>query len=571
MKTNKLFLYLLIGCSFFATMSLSAQTLVTKWEAEDFILNGFAGGSGTEPAIESLAAFSGGKVVRGISNSNLIMQNFYVSTEGTYELKIYYSYTADQAAFQGGFITTRVNSQTKQTVATKLTAQGTAVGDVIQVYSVLIYCETGWNALKIGQNGNGLYNPYIDRCELYTSPSTITKPVDDATALLSTLYPVSFTTKNVMYTWDMTNVASSITLTKGTSTTLSNLTDNDLSTVFTSPSDSVIIEFTFQDSIVLKQIVLNDVLKLGKFNIEYLQAGEWKLLDMKSAYHLFADGALWVDTKAADLDNYLNFRLTIYKAPGAPQIEVADFLFEGFYYTKDIVNGGSTYRYLVDDIANDANGSYVYSSKAADIYNTLTGFQALDNARGSKFSISASTFKLIYRFNESARVTSFVLVNSTTVNRDAKTFEIQGSNDSLSWTTLYRVENLFWKARNYMFGGNINIPAFYKFYRFDVQVNNGDAAYSEIGDLLLFGEVQSIATELGKTDNSSLFISGASNQIIMKGENTFSYQIVDITGKLVKQGLKSGAELSIPMTKGLYLVKTTDIKSVNSVVKVIVR
>jgi len=552
------------------SLTLNGQTKVAEWEAEDYVLNAFAGGSGTEPAIESKEPFSGGKVVRGISNSNFIMNNFYVETEGTYSLKVYYSYTKDESAFQGGFITTRINSQTKQTSA-QLTVQGTNVGDVIQQYDVLVYCETGWNTLKIGQNGNGKYNPYIDKCELYTTESNIAKPDDDPDALLATMYPVSF--EKSKYSWDLTEVAQSISIEgSAENATLPNLTDNDLGTVFLSAEDAVTIMFEYSDAVVVKHVIMNDALRIGTFKLEAYDgtAEEWKLIDKKSAYCLFTDGAVWYDTRAGDQESYTKYRLTLYKAPGASQIEVADVLFVGYYYTKDIQNGTGTYRYMIDDLKTDEKGEFVECSAVVEGYNGLTGFQALDNARGSKFSVKSKAFQLVYRFDTSAKVTSFAISNATSRSRDARTFEIQGSNDSILFTPLYSIENLDWKANNYMFGGNIETPDFYKFYRFDLQANNGDGSFSELGDLLFFGEHQAL-TPVGMDNMDYILRAYAINGNIVIDNNTgktVEYQILDLMGKLVKCGTVT--DKYIPVDSGIYLVRLSGEDISRNVTKVVV-
>lgn len=529
MKSLNLLQHLLIACLLFAATALSAQTLVASWEAEDYILNGFAGGTGgSEPAIATHANFSGGKAIRSISQSNLILQNFYVSTEGTYELKIDYSYTGDIAAASGGYITTRLNSQTK-TLSALLPTAGATPGAVIQTYSILIYCEAGWNTIKIGQNNPGIakYCPYIDKCEVWSTASTISKPADDAAALLATLYPVSFTTKNMMYDWDLTNLPCSINIIDGSSSNLSNLIDNNLATSFTSSSDSIKILFDFNDSIVVKHIVMNNLLKLGKFKLEVLDGVVWKAFGMKPAYRLFTDGALWIDTQvAADTENYKNYRLTLYKAPGAPQIEVADVLFIGYYYTRTISNGGSSYPYMVDDLTSPANGTFIDAVNPATTYNTLTGFQTLDNARGSKYSTATGkkTFQFTFQFTTPTCVKSFLLSNSTTAARDAKDFAIQGSNDKLSWTTLYSTTNLYWKGRNYMYGGNIANTTSYTYYRFDYQANNGDGSFAEISDFMLFStENPTISFATPTTVNKNVGDAAFTNTLTTNSTGTITY------------------------------------------------
>jgi hypothetical protein len=382
-----------------------------------------------------------------------------------------------------------------------------------------------------------------------------------------------------MYSWDLTNLAT-VTLEEGTTTSaLANLTDNDLATVFTSDNDEVKVIIEFPDSTVVKHLALNNVLRLGSFKLEAYDetAEDWKPVNKTSYDNLFADGALWHNLSMGDKESYKKYRLTLYKAPGALQIEVADVLMIGYYYTKDIVvNGTNTFFYMADDIKTSGEGSFISCTTPSDAYGGYPAgsFGTLDNARGSKFSVKAKTFQLVYEFNTSAKLNSFLIANATTSGRDARTFEIQGSNTNTDdYVTLYRIENLDWKGRNYMFGGNFSNDQYYKYYRFDMQANNGDGSYSEIGDLLYFGKLYGEDTGIGKKIASDITVFSSGNNIVIENATTdaVSYQIIDLTGRTVKQGIASGNKTDVSVTGGMYIVRLTDASGKIFTNKVIVK
>lgn len=486
MKTRALFLFVLLPF-----VSAFGET-ICHGEAEHYVLSSFKGGAG-EPFVQESDKWSGGKAVCGITNSMYLLYNFYVEKEGTYELMISYSYTGEKAPEQGGYICTRINNQ-ERILSELLLPEGTEPGEVIKKYTVPVYCTAGWNTLRIGQNGNGKYQPYIDKWEIVSTDKVMEQPVNDAdtSIYLENLFETSFSDMNY-YSWDLTDLPVALEAKTGTvdETSLKNLTDNKLDTKFTSNSDSVQLEFVYEHPVVVRYVVLNEVLRLGHFELEaWDEAGQvWKKMTNASG-HLFDDGALWV-TAAGENESYTHYRLVLYKAPGAASIEVADVLFTGYYYTGSRKNGEKSYHYLIDDLTMPDNGEFISCTpRMPDPYNGLTGFQTLDNMRGSKCSFSATTFQLTYEFYTSAKVTSFLLTNATTLDRSIKTFEIQASNDNVHYTTLYRAENLAWKETNMMFGGNIEEPAFYKYYRLDVQENCGSKDFVELSDWLLLGEVQ---------------------------------------------------------------------------------
>lgn len=89
-------------------------------------------------------------------------------------------------------------------------------------------------------------------------------------------------------------------------------------------------------------------------------------------------------------------------------------------------------------------------------------------------------------------------VRAQTINRAPKNFTMQGSNDGSTWTTLdTRTLQTGWAAgevRNYALG---SLSANYRYFRLNITANNGDATYTEVAVLWLWGPT-SVATGFGQ-------------------------------------------------------------------------
>ena len=115
--------------------------------------------------------------------------------------------------------------------------------------------------------------------------------------------------------------------------------------------------------------------------------------------------------------------------------------------------------------------------------------QAFDNTSNTKWLVFSSTGNIAYDFaNEDAYVVTRYTVTSANDEpaRDPKTWNLQGSNDGSTWTTLNSQNNQSFGNRFEVKSYNVTNSTSYKRYRLNVTSNNG-SAYLQIGEIQMFG------------------------------------------------------------------------------------
>lgn len=564
MKSNKLLRFLFLGCSFIAVTALSAQTLVTRWEAEDFVGNGFQVDANNIPIVIS-AGHSGGKFVQRTSQSQSLLYYVKVETAGVYDLKMYYMIKA-AAAQIGTKIGVRVNNQLiRGTEVTVFTDADNSVTPATITFPV--YLDAGINLIRIGKNGSWStgYTPNFDYFELYTSEATLEKPADDTEAnIANSLTPF-------IEAGDFTKVPGIFRVTvAGGNATAANLIDNDPTTEFVSNNavDTIVISypstlctFMLRGIAATNPYVVISGIERSNDSITWDANGfrSHALFDLNKtvAYSTVSVWAASTDPAIATLyQGYKYYRFTVKKPEWESQLKIGDLKI-----------CGSLQSYV--DLTETTNGSY-----SIEVTGTPDGsgvVNAFDNSVSSKCSYSTSSFKISYTFTEFAKANAYLITNAGGPNaRDAKDWIFEGSEDGIDYEQLDSVAGFVWanqKRATYL--AKIQNPKIYKSYRLRVKAKQGTDTYLHIGELQVFGELKSsLTTDVPSTDHHDLNFNvyGADNQIVIKSVDPTSYQIFDVSGKLVKSGRTNTSELSIPVTKGLYLVKTTE-----SVTKVIVK
>lgn len=553
MKSNKLLRSFITGCILFAATALSAQTLVTSWEAEDFVGNGFQVDANNIPIVVS-AGHSGGKFVQRISQSQSLLYYVNVATAGVYDLKMFYMIQA-AAAQIGTKIGVRVNNQLiRGTEVTEFTAADNSTTPASITFP--IYLDAGINLIRIGKNGSWSsgYAPNFDYFELYTSTATLEKPVDDSPSnIAGSLTPF-------IEAGDFTKIPGVFSVAvAGGNTTAANLIDNNPATEFVSDNavDTIVISYpSTLCTFMLRGIAAtNPYVIMGGIE-RSLDSITWDattyrshaLFDMNKnvAYSTVAFWNATADpTIATYFTGYKYYRFTVKKPSWESQLKIGDLKI-----------CGSLQSYV--DLTEAANGTpSIEVTGAVDGTNAV--INAFDNSISAKCSYNTSSFKISYTFNNYAKVDAYLITTAgSPAARNAKAWVFEGSTDGSTYVQLDSVSGFVWaNERRATYLTKIQNPGTYKIYRLRVKEKQGTDTYLHIGELQMFGEL-SFTTDISTPDQLNSNVYSVNNQIVLKANIPTPYQIFDVAGKLIKRGQVNATKLSVQMSKGLYLVKIAD-------------
>lgn len=573
MKSSKILRSFFIGCSLFAATALSAQTLVTSWEAEDFVGNGFQVDANNIPIVVS-EVHSGGKFVQRISQSQSLLYYVKVETAGVYDLKVFYMVKASAAQI-GTKIGVRVNNQvirgTEITVFTDADNSATPASIVFPVY-----LDAGINLIRVGQNGAYIsgsgYTPNFDYFELYTSEATLEKPQDDTeTNLKASLTPF-------IEAGDFTKISGTFSVTTASeNTTAANLIDNNPATEFVSDNASETITITYPASLgifCLRGIAATNphvrisAIERSKDGIVWDATGlrSHALFDLNKAVS-YSTVSIWRSTDEPTQDtnfkDYIYYRFTVTKPAWESQLKISDLKICGSFQS-----------YV--DLTETANGGTPTLTATGNIDGSNGVANAFDNNFGSKVSYTTTSYTIIYPFSQFAKVTHYSLTTAGGVNnslaRDAKSWTFEGSGNGVDYVVLDNVTDYVWanvKRATYLH--KIQSPAIYKYYKLNITAKQGTDAILHFGEIQMFGTLESsIATNVEEL-KSGVNVFGVENQIVLRSNSAVSYQIVDIAGKMLKEGTMQNSEISVPASKGIYMVKTINGDLQTKVTKVVVR
>ena len=139
-------------------------------------------------------------------------------------------------------------------------------------------------------------------------------------------------------------------------------------------------------------------------------------------------------------------------------------------------------------LVNLAFGGTAADDKNSVASNTANGF---DRNSGSLWFHQGTTGWLQYDFGAgNAQVVKRYTVNSTYLipARDPRDWQFQASNDGANWTTLDSQSAQSFAVLHQQKAYGLSNSTAYRFYRFNVTANNGDAEFLHIGDLGLWGD-----------------------------------------------------------------------------------
>ncbi|TLD68629.1 ricin B lectin [Phragmitibacter flavus] len=228
-------------------------------------------------------------------------------------------------------------------------------------------------------------------------------------------------------------------------------------------------------------------------------------------------------------------------------------------YVDKAVAAGTTYYYVVrakNSVGTSANSPQFSGSlwpvpmsnlalgggTASDSGNSVAtnSANAFDNNPGSlwfhqgatgwvQFDFGAGNAQVIKRYTVSA---SPVII----LPRDPKNWQFQASNDGTTWTTLDIQTNQAFPIRMQQNTYNLSNTTAYRYHRFNVTANNGDAGLLHLGDVGLWSDVGRTIPDgryhiVSRLSNKVMDAAAAANgtPLVQWGHNGFNGQKWDIT------------------------------------------
>lgn len=134
-----------------------------------------------------------------------------------------------------------------------------------------------------------------------------------------------------------------------------------------------------------------------------------------------------------------------------------------------------------------------YAVTASATFGGYAPYKTCDGLISQYWLMAATSGWLKYDFgdNNAIQINSYSLqANSVPEpNRMPKNWTFKGSNDNSNWDTLdTRTNESSWgdeETRNYV----ISSPGTYRYYMLDISANNGDASYTQLDEIYLFGSL----------------------------------------------------------------------------------
>ncbi|MFV0418133.1 MAG: C2 family cysteine protease [Dysgonomonas sp.] len=127
----------------------------------------------------------------------------------------------------------------------------------------------------------------------------------------------------------------------------------------------------------------------------------------------------------------------------------------------------------------------------------------VDNNLYTKFVTNHNEFYIIWEGSKNAAVNYYSLTSADdAAEKDPKSWTLSGSNDKATWTTLDEQENQTFGARKEVKEYEFENSTEYKYYKLDIQSNNGNAA-TQIAEWRMEVIPTNIEDLMGKSGGSS--------------------------------------------------------------------
>ena len=556
----------LIALSFALAWSAKAEdgTLLYTIEAEDYDTTSFAGVD-----IKTSVWASDSLYVEDISPSQFLQyNNVVVPTEGTYKLRVYY-YNRDRA---GRNISAWTNQQVRGTILAPDTTEQWNGGPKVNVTQVingtdttylrdtiwgsegskhadiLLYFRAGANKLKVGGTpGSTLasgYCPNLDKLELFTTTETIEKPAN---------VPNS-------WNWDYTNDALLITSDRAYDN-LSYLTDNDDETFFeVNPNGTSYVTFEFEN----KMNINGCLFYLGEdvpfnpdyWDIQYSENGTDWSSSTRTAKDARGEGKVYMLSTAAV--KYIRLSITANEL-----VKIAEFQLFGFPRIFEKTGEAPNNVQYPDDLTGRVSLDPTIGVFSADDPGLLSYKEVAANAIDgiqNKYTVNGKLIGMQYEFNEETTVGSFLLGvgMSGDKGRNPKNIKLSGAGWDMEFVLLTEIRNFVFPHVDYnSMKFNVNEPGAYVYYKIEIE-NNG-SNMSHISEWQLFEaqidtSIDGISDPVRSDKLCKAFGRQGEIQINKTTQSTANYQVVDMVGKVMKQGVLKETQ-TIGIKQGIYVVR----------------
>lgn len=572
--------FLMAMCFVFALSARANDgTLLYTLEAENFDTTSFAGVRVVESRWSSNALY-----VENISPSQFLQfNNIVVPTEGTYKLRVYY-YNRDKA---GRNISAWTNQQVRGTIHAPDTTEQWNGGPKVNVTriingtdttynrdtiwgtqgsryaDILVYCRAGANKLKVGGTpGSTLasgYCPNLDKLELYTTTETIAKPA------------------NVPNSWNWDYTREAVITSDKVYPNLKYLTDNKDETVFQiNPNGTSYITFEFENKMWINGCLFylgeDEVFNPDHWDVQYSENGTDWSSSTRTAKDPMGDGKVYMLSTAAV--KYIRLSITANHT-----VKIAEFQLFGypriFEKTAQAPNNVQypddlTGRAAIDPAkgifsANDP-GLLSYSEVAA---NAIDGVQ-------NKYTVNGKLIGMQYEFNDETKVGSFLLGvgMSGDKGRNPRNIKFYGAGWDMEYVELASITNFVFPHVDYVsMKFNVDSPGEYVYYKIDIENNGSNMTHISEWQLFTKQIFDSIDTGLGNLKNSVNLVNAFGRKgeikIVKSTQAKASYQLVDLTGRVIRQGQLNLNE-TIPANAGAYVLRVVEGNKVQTV-KVLVK
>lgn len=569
LSTFKLRYMLALAIFMMCVFGVSADngTLLRTIEAENFDTTSFAGVKITESEYSS-----GGMEVENISPSQFLQyNNVIVPTEGCYKLRLHY-YNRDKA---GRNISAWTNQQARQSILAPDTTGAWNGGPYVKVtqmingtdttylrdtiwstqgsksVDMILYFRAGANKLRVGGTpGSTLasgYCPNFDYFELFTTDSVIAKPTD---------VPNSFA-------WDYTNEAT-ITSDKIYSD-LWKLTDNNDQTFFeVSPNGTSQITFEFKDKMYINGCLFylgeDAIFNPDIWEVQYSENGtDWSSATRTSK----ADrglGKVYMLTVASVGFKYIRLNITSNEL-----VRIGEFQLFGYPRLNE---KGAAAPYgiqypddLTGTIAIDpAKGTFSADDPGLTAYKEVA-VNAIDGIQ-NKYTVAGKKIGMNYEFNEPTRVASYSLSigSSSNMGRNPKSWKLSAADYDQVFNVIAEVTNFTFPQVDYnCMKFNVTTLGDYVYYRIDID-GAGDSN-THVSEWQLWGDTlvppptpNGLSRHVSNDELCNAFGRQAEIKIIKTTQAAATYQVVDLLGKVMKQGVLNETQL-VAVKQGIYVVR----------------